>query len=191
MKKLIFLFPFIAIVFTVAIFFFIQNRNLNTFYPQSSKELTLDKLFSTLNSSDSSTDPFLLDLNGRKLNLSSIRDKVVVLNFWASWCSPCIKEIPSLISLAKKFDNKLIVIAISSDSSETELRSFLKSFQDFGIGNTYVIHNTVSQSIVDEYSINKLPESFIYSQLKFNKKISGAIEWDSDEVLNYLRQIVE
>jgi len=61
--------------------------------------------------------PFaLLDLNGNKVNLSDYKNKVVILDFWATWCPPCIKEIPHFIDLYKEYKNQgLVIVGISLD----------------------------------------------------------------------------
>ena len=58
----------------------------------------------------------LKDVNGKTVRLSEFRGKVVVLNFWASWCSPCLKEIPGLVELQKKYlDRGLMIVGVSMD----------------------------------------------------------------------------
>ncbi len=66
------------------------------------------------------------DLDGTEIQLSELRGQRVVLDFWATWCPPCRREIPHFIKLANTFDsNDLVIIGISSESNET-LRSFAK-----------------------------------------------------------------
>jgi len=68
----------------------------------------------------------LTDLNGKTLSSSSLKGKVVLMNFWATWCPPCRAEIPDLISLQKKYGDKLIVIGISEDEGSVEdVRKFV------------------------------------------------------------------
>jgi cytochrome c biogenesis protein CcmG/thiol:disulfide interchange protein DsbE len=58
----------------------------------------------------------LLDLNGNKVSLSDYKDKVVILDFWATWCPPCVKEIPHFIDLYKEYKNQgLAILGISVD----------------------------------------------------------------------------
>ena len=61
----------------------------------------------------------LKDVNGKTVRLSEFRGKVVVLNFWASWCSPCLREIPGFIELQRKYqDRGLMIVGISMDDPE-------------------------------------------------------------------------
>ena len=61
------------------------------------------------------------DLNGRELSSASLRGKVVILNFWATWCPPCRAEIPDLVALQDKYRDRLVVIGISEDEAPPEV----------------------------------------------------------------------
>jgi len=68
----------------------------------------------------------ITDLNGHTLSSSSLKGKVVLMNFWATWCPPCRAEIPDLIELQKKYGDKLIVIGISEDEGPVdEVKKFV------------------------------------------------------------------
>lgn len=74
--------------------------------------------------------PFsLADLNGRKLELADHKGKVVLLDFWATWCGPCRIEIPGLVRLQERYrDQGLVVIGISLDESPEPVREFYREF---------------------------------------------------------------
>jgi thiol-disulfide isomerase/thioredoxin len=61
------------------------------------------------------------DLDGRELNTASLRGKVVIVNFWATWCGPCRAEIPDLVALQEKYQNTLQVIGISEDEAPVDV----------------------------------------------------------------------
>ena len=70
----------------------------------------------------------LPDLQRQKQTLSSLRGSVVVLNFWASWCEPCVAEMPSLLRLAEtRGDDGVVVLAINYQESAAKIRSFLET----------------------------------------------------------------
>jgi thiol-disulfide isomerase/thioredoxin len=61
------------------------------------------------------------DLNGRDISLASFRGKVVIINFWATWCPPCRAEIPDLIALQEKYRDQLQIIGVSEDEESAEM----------------------------------------------------------------------
>lgn len=72
----------------------------------------------------------LTDLRGQKLQLSSYRGKVVILDFWATWCGPCGAEIPRFVDLQNKYrDRGLQIIGISLDDDPKPVRSFYQQFK--------------------------------------------------------------
>lgn len=72
-------------------------------------------------------DLSLADLNGNPVHTSSYSGKIVLVNFWAAWCVPCRKEIPEFVKLQAKYPDKVQIIGISLDDSESELRRFYKT----------------------------------------------------------------
>ena len=64
-------------------------------------------------------------LGGGELRLADYRGRVLLLNFWASWCPPCLKEFPLLLELVRELDGQLVLIAISHDSERADITAFL------------------------------------------------------------------
>lgn len=125
---------------------------------------------------------------GAKVNLKDFAGKVIIFNFWASWCSPCIEEVPSLVSLVKA-DPNIIIIAVSGDQSKDDVIAFLKSFPDFNKPPIYVVLEN-SKALVEQFKVDKLPESFIFNPKgEMVKKISGTINWHTSESLEYFRML--
>ena len=120
----------------------------------------------------------LTDLNGKVLDTSSLKGKIVVVNFWAAWCTPCADEVPQFIALQRKYENQgLQVIGISIEDSESELRDFYRKFQM----NYPVIAG--SQQIAQAYGgILGLPTTLIFDRdSAIQKKINGATNFASLE----------
>jgi thiol-disulfide isomerase/thioredoxin len=130
-------------------------------------------------------------LEGKELQLSQFKGKVVVVNFWASWCGPCIEEVPSLIKLLKAFPNDLELIAISGDSNQADIDSFMKSFPEMKtLPNIHVVWDE-DKSLAQKYQIYRLPESFLLNkELKLIKKISGTIDWHTPDAIEYIKQVI-
>ena len=128
---------------------------------------------------------------GREVSLSQFKGKVVVVNFWASWCGPCIEEMPSLIKLMKAFPNDIELIAISGDSNQADIDSFLKSFPELKtLPNIHIIWDE-EKRLSQRYQIYRLPESFLLDKdMKLIKKISGTIDWHTEDALAYIQQVI-
>src|SRR5437879_2667838 len=72
---------------------------------------------------------FAVQDDDRQITLSQFRGQIVVLNFWASWCAPCISETPSLVKMQEVLRDKgIVVVAISIDQDEQAYRRFIKAF---------------------------------------------------------------
>jgi thiol-disulfide isomerase/thioredoxin len=71
----------------------------------------------------------LKDMNGVDVKLASFRGKVILLNFWATWCGPCRAEIPSLVELQKQYPNDLVVLGFSVDDPVDKLKPYAKEFK--------------------------------------------------------------
>lgn len=128
------------------------------------------------------------DFNQKKFNFESFKGKTIIFNFWASWCAPCIEEVPSLIKLIKE-DKNIVIFAVSGDQSEEDIRAFLKSFPEFNKQPIYLIWNG-AKPLMDSFGVDKLPESFIFDKNgKMVKKISGTINWHTPDSIEYFKMI--
>jgi cytochrome c biogenesis protein CcmG/thiol:disulfide interchange protein DsbE len=111
-----------------------------------------------INSSKNKAPEFTLaGPSGKTVSLSDFKGKVVIVDFWATWCPPCRKGIPDLIDLQTEFGNKLAVIGISVD---TDTKDQVASFaQNFNINYTVLFANP---DVVNAYgNIESIPTSFI------------------------------
>ena len=69
----------------------------------------------------------LSDLEGRNWTLEQLRGKVVLLNFWATWCEPCRDEMPSLVTVSRQYPDRLLVLAVNYQESSAKINRFLES----------------------------------------------------------------
>jgi len=105
--------------------------------------------------------PFLVtDLNGQPISTADWHGKVVILNFWATWCPPCREEIPEMIDLTNRYKDRLQVVGVSMDDGDpAEVRQFAK---EIGINYPIVMW---SREIVREYGgVPGLPTSFVINR---------------------------
>jgi thiol-disulfide isomerase/thioredoxin len=99
------------------------------------------------------------DLNGKELSLEGYKGKVVLLNFWATWCGPCRAEIPTLIRIQEAYKDHLQIIGMNVDDDEEQLRAFVK---DQGIN--YPVATTSVPVRLAYGGIAALPTLFIINQ---------------------------
>ena len=122
------------------------------------------------------------DWQGQSYSLSDFIGKTVVLNFWESWCAPCVVEFPQLIDLARRYPDRLVVLALSSDDTKQEMMQFLKA-QDqdpnWSSQPNIVIALDEGKRVTRQlYSTYKLPESYIIApDQSITRKIIGLIDW--------------
>lgn len=127
--------------------------------------------------------------NGSKLNLSDLKGKVVLLNFWATWCPPCREEIPSMMKLNSFMTGKPFqMVAVSIDEGgKSSIESFFKE-TGFTLP-TYLDESGVSSK---SYGITGVPESFIIDkQGVLVKKIIGGFAWDSPEAVSFIEGLMK
>ena len=135
------------------------------------------------------SDFSLIELNGNKKKISSYTSKVIILNFWATWCPPCIKEIPDLLKLQKKYKESLSVLFISLDSNPDKVvKKFLKKnkFKDIDVFLDSQL------KISDKLNVKILPTSIILiKRLMEISRIQGYVEWLSDNNINLIKTLTE
>lgn len=126
------------------------------------------------------------DRSGQLHSLNDFRGKVVLVNFWATWCPPCIEEMPSMDSLQKTLDQeKFSIIAISVDDSWDSVDTFIKS-SDLDLN----IYSDFEGKVAKLYGTHKVPETYILNKEGIVvRKILGEIDWTSPKVLSYLKEL--
>jgi thiol-disulfide isomerase/thioredoxin len=132
-------------------------------------------------------EDFPLQVSGKPVHLSDFRGKVVILNFWASWCQPCVEEAPGLNRLQKHIAPKnAILLGVAADENQAAYEKFL---QDQAIlFPTYRDPGTKDNRspIAYTYGTQMYPETYIIDRNgKIARKLIGYQQWDSPNMLAY------
>lgn len=126
----------------------------------------------------------LEDVNGKKVSLSQFRGKVVVLNFWATWCPPCRAEMPSMEKLNKAMQGKdFVMLAVNvEEDGRDRVKDFLR--QNPHSFTVLVNGAEVGQS---KYGVFQFPETFIIRpDGVVAEKVIGMIDWNSQKVVRFI-----
>ena len=149
-----------------------------------------DELFPvTLGSHAPQFEAATLDTQPVKRTLADYRGKVVMLNIWATWCTPCIVEMPTLEALHREFkDSDLRIVAVSIDQPQTEsaIRQFVKE-----LGLTFEVLHDPAGNITRDYQATGYPETFVIGRDGvIRKKVIGAADWHSEGNRALVRQLL-
>ncbi len=134
-----------------------------------------------------------LDLNTfkkDKITKDSLKDGIVVLNFWASWCTPCLEEFPSLVKFKDEFkDNSRVrVIAINSDEDEID-KNIKKVIKKYNIN--FDIVKDIKAKITDSFMISAIPVSITFYNGKVIEISNGAKDFYSAEYIEKVKELLK
>ena len=129
-------------------------------------------------------------MQGNLVKLSDFKDKVVILNFWASWCEPCVDEFPTLIKLIKHFKGDMVLVAVSADHTYSDMQNFIKAFD---VNNPYIkILWDKDKKTAKSFGTTILPETYVLGHnLKVLRKIVVVDKWFSNEALEFFTSVVK
>ncbi|HJS59772.1 MAG TPA: TlpA disulfide reductase family protein [Vicinamibacteria bacterium] len=127
-------------------------------------------------------------LDGGVVDLASFRGKLVVLNFWATWCPPCVEEMPALEKLHRALSPEgLVVIGASVDEDEATLRAFVQK-----VGVTFAtLRDPGGRGPTAAYRTTGFPETFVLDpQGVLLDRYIGPAEWATPEAIDHFRELL-
>ncbi|MBZ5580921.1 MAG: TlpA family protein disulfide reductase [Acidobacteriia bacterium] len=122
---------------------------------------------------------------GRTVSVPNFGGKLLVLNFWATWCPPCVQETPSLSQLAADYANRgVVVLGVSVDSSDAAYRAFLQKYKPaFLTARDARIHR--------DYGTFMYPETYLIDGSgKVVQKIAEAADWSNPNIRQYIESLL-
>ena len=123
------------------------------------------------------------DLDGKPVALADYKGKKILLNYWATWCRPCIEEMPALLNLQEILEEENYVFLFASDQSVKKISKFKKAR---GFDFKYIKYN----GAYADQKISAIPVTFIYNEVGEQvSRFDGSMIWDSPEMIEKLRQL--
>ncbi len=120
------------------------------------------------------------DLAGNAAGLGDFKNGVVLLNLWATWCQPCLREMPSLVALQQRFGTSLTVLALSEDRGGADV---VRPFVDKHGLDKLKVYLDPKSAATKAFDVRGLPSSFLIDASgKVVGKVEGAADWDSDKL---------
>ena len=130
----------------------------------------------------------LPDLSAQPRQLSDFKGHYVLLNFWATWCPPCLNEMPSMENLYQKLkDRSFVVVAVSTDKTGADhVAPFVRN-----LNLTFPILLDVHQVVAQQYGARDLPASFLLNpEGKVIAAAKGERDWFSKQAISYLEELI-
>jgi peroxiredoxin len=133
-----------------------------------------------------SAPEFTVQDSDRSIKLSDYRGQIVILNFWATWCPPCVEEMPSLVEMQRRMKAKgITVLAVSVDADQRAYNQFLK---DHNV-NLLTVRD-VDQKSNSLYGTFKFPETYIIDRNGvMRRKFIGAVDWTAPDITDFLNKM--
>ncbi len=135
---------------------------------------------------ESAPDFTLPALSQGNLSLHDFGKHVVVLNFWATWCPPCVEETPSLEKFAEEMQHQgVTVMGVSVDQDTQALESF-RAAQHV----SFPILRDPDQALANRYGTFKFPETYIIdNQGRVAEKLIGAVDWQDPRIVSFVQEL--
>jgi len=136
---------------------------------------------------DTAPDFTIATDSGRTISTSNFGGRLLVLNFWATWCPPCVEEMPSLDEFQKKLAGSgVVVLGVSVDKDAGAYQAFLKR-----ANVSFLTARDPQARISAEYGTFKYPETYIIdTRGKVVQKIIGPENWNDERMVSYVKSLL-
>lgn len=137
--------------------------------------------------------PSATDKVGTPFQFASLRGNAVILNFWATWCAPCVREIPGLLAVARKYKNDgLRIVAVSVDKDWDAIERFFTRYPQLASAKTeFVLLLDRDLKVATEYGATQFPESFLINRdFVIDMRLSGEQLWQDPRLTLYYDRIL-
>lgn len=172
---------------------FITNRNARTTHPGTAEGLNFPTSGSAFNKTYGTLDAdwTVLSVDGDTLQMADVRGTVVFLNLWATWCGPCIREMPSIEALEQKLDDDRVAFLLVTDESMGLVKEALATFWDGRRLGDMPLYSAQSKRPGD-IKQNSLPTTYIIDKKGKVRYIErGKEDWDTPAAITYLKALAD
>ncbi|MGA2712467.1 MAG: TlpA disulfide reductase family protein [Bryobacteraceae bacterium] len=125
--------------------------------------------------------------NGKTITARDFGGKLLILNFWATWCPPCVDEVPSLNQLESALGPQgVVVLGVSEDESPQAYRDFLARFHV-----SYLTARQPTKDIRLKYGTLQIPETYLIDRNgKVVEKVVSEVDWSSDRMIQHVKSLL-
>jgi thiol-disulfide isomerase/thioredoxin len=124
------------------------------------------------------------------ISLTDFKGKILLVNIWATWCAPCVKEFPSMKALVEHFKGEVAILAVSHDKTREDIDSFIASFG--GLPEDFVVVWDKDKKVAKMFGTDVLPETYLLGKdQKLLRKIAGETVWNEPMALEFFKELLE
>jgi len=131
------------------------------------------------------------DINGNTIKVGELKAQIIIVNFWASWCGPCMEEMPSMMRLKKNFSNDELQIISINVEKENQLINIKKTYNKLGITNEFFSVPDIQLEIAHSVGFTTIPMTVFFHKGEVIRLQDGPMNFDSYEVIQTMKKLLE